>query len=455
MSRDFLLFGQQVDHRVGRLGIELGGVGAVHAGDVTGELDHRDLHPEADPEVGDPLLAGDLGGADLALDAALAEAAGDQDPVEALERLLVEVLRVDEVDFDVHAVVDAAVLERLDHRLVGVLQLHVLADDRDPHVAGGIVGTPHHRLPVAQVGRGRLQAEVVEDQVIDALGPEDERDLVDVVDVVGGDHSVHRDAGEEGDLLADLAVEAPFGAADQHVRLDPDPAQLVDRVLGRLRLQFAGVPDVGHQGQVDEHRPLRAELRVELADRLEERQRLDVADRAADLRDHEVDRLGLRDDADFLLDLVGDVRDHLDGRAEVVAAPLAPDHRVVDAARGDVRCPRGVFVGEALVVAEVEIGLRAVLGDEDLAVLERAHRPRIDVDVGVELLQLDPVAAGDEQAPDRGRGDPLAEGRHDTSGNEDESGVALVGWAHALPSESSQRRGGTLSIVAEIDRNSP
>src|SRR6201991_133378 len=100
-------------------------------------------------------------------------------------------------------------------------------------------------------------------------------------------------------------------------------------------------------------------------------------------------------------------------------------------------------------MAEIEIGLGAVLGDEDLAVLERAHRPRIDVDVGVELLQLDPVAAGDEQAPDRGGGDPLAEGRDDTSGNEDESGVALAGRTHALPIESSQRSGGTRSMVAE------
>ena len=41
-----------------------------------------------------------------------------------------------------------------------------------------------------------------------------------------------------------------------------------------------------------------------------------------------------------------------------------------------------IGAGEALVVAEVEVGLGAVVGDEDLAVLERAHRARIDVDVG-------------------------------------------------------------------------
>ena len=45
-------------------------------------------------------------------------------------------------------------------------------------------------------------------------------------------------------------------------------------------------------------------------------------------------RLGHQLDA--VLDLVGDVRDHLDGAAEVVAAALAPDHRVVDRPVGDV-----------------------------------------------------------------------------------------------------------------------
>ena len=327
-------------------------------------------------------------------------------------------------------------LERLDHRLVGVGELHVLADQGDPHLAGGGVGAAHHRLPLAQVGGRRLHAEVVEHEIVDAFGAEDERHLVDVVDVVGGDHAVDREAGEEGDLAADLTVEAALGAADQGVGLDADAAQLVDRVLGRLRLQFARVADVGHQGQVHEHRPLRAEVGVELADRLEEGQRLDVADRAADLGEDEVDRLRLGDDQDPVLDLVGDVRDHLHGGAEVVAAPLAVDHRVVDRAGGDVGGARGVLVGEALVVAEVEVGLGAVLGDEDLAVLEGAHRPRVDVDVGVELLQLHPVAARDEEAADRGGGDPLAEGRDDAAGDEDE---ARVSWFGAAISFSAER----------------
>ena len=55
--------------------------------------------------------------------------------------------------------------ERLDHRLVGVLELHVLADQRDPHLALGRVGAAHDRSSHSrQVGRRRLDPEVVEDR---------------------------------------------------------------------------------------------------------------------------------------------------------------------------------------------------------------------------------------------------------------------------------------------------
>ena len=59
---------------------------------------------------------------------------------------------------------------------------------------------------------------------------------------------------------------------------------------------------------------------------------------------------------------------------------------IPDRAGGVARVTREVLVDEALVVADVEVGLGAVLGHEHLAVLERAHRARVDVQVRVELL---------------------------------------------------------------------
>ena len=121
-------------------------------------------------------------------------------------------------------------------------------------------------------------------------------------------------------------------AAHDDVRVDTDPPQLVDRVLGRLRLQLAGRLDERDERHVEVEDVLRAHLAPELADRLEERERLDVADGAADLRDDDVGGLGRRSAADARLDLVRDVRDHLHGGAEEVALALLAQHRLPDRA---------------------------------------------------------------------------------------------------------------------------
>ena len=148
---------------------------------------------------------------------------------------------------------------------------------------------------------------MLENEVVDAFGVEGERALVDVGDVVGGDDRLDRQAREQGDLLADVRRQRRLGPANDHVWLDSDAPQLVDGVLCRLRLQLAGVVDVGHEGEVDEHAPPPADVDGKLADRLEKRQRLDVADGAADLGHDEIDVGGFGDQRDALLDLVGDV----------------------------------------------------------------------------------------------------------------------------------------------------
>ena len=123
--------------------------------------------------------------------------------------------------------------------------------------------------------------------------------------------------------------------------------------------------------------------------------------------------------ADPSLDLVRDVRDHLHRRSQEVSLALLAKHGLPDRAGRVARVAGEVLVDEALVVAEVEVGLGAVLGDEHLTVLERAHRARIDVEVRVELLRLDAQAARLQQAAERGGDDALPERRDDSAGHED------------------------------------
>ncbi len=292
------------------------------------------------------------------------------------------------------------------------------------------------RPPLAQVRLAALQLQHVDDELVELLRVHVQRHAVDVVGVARRDHGVRVDVAEQGDLLADALGERLLRAGDDDVRLDADLAQLRDGVLRRLGLGLAHDADDRHERDVHVEHVLAADVLAELADGLEEGQALDVADGAADLGDEHVDAQALGQTVHAALDLVGDVRDDLDGAAEVVAAALLGDDAVVDAARRHVGVALHVLVDEALVVAQVEVGLGAVLGDEHLAVLVRAHRAGVDVDVGVELLVRDLQAARLEELADGGGGDALAEPGHHPARDEDVLGHApRSSWCQTPPAQ--------------------
>ena len=284
-------------------------------------------------------------------------------------------------------------------------------------------GGPTRRVPTCSADVG-----------VEPLLVQDERDLVDARCVDRRDHGVDGDVALQRYLALQALRNGLVAAADDDVGLNTPAAQLGHRVLGRLRLLFPR-HQVGHQREVDVADVVPADVPPELADGLNERNDLDVADGAPDLDDDDVDVL-VGQAPDAVLDLVGDVRDDLHRPAEVVSPALLVDDGAVDAARRGVGALGEALVDEAFVVPEVEIGLAAVLGDEHLAVLPGVHRPRVDVDVGVELAHRHPQPAALEEAPERGGGEALPERARDTAGDEDELAHATFG----TPSITSRDR---------------
>ena len=246
------------------------------------------------PEERNALGAGVANRLDFAFDAALAEAARHQDAVVAGQQPLrpfgFDVLAVNAADADLRAVGDAGVIERFVDRLVRVVVLGVLADDGDADFVLRIAQPAQQLAPIVEVGLRRLQAELVDDQPIELVVDQAQRHFVDrKVLVLLFDHRVDRDVAEQGDLLAVVAAERLLGAADEDVRLDTDLPELADRVLRRLGLQLAGRLQVRHEREMDVEAVLLADVERELADGFQERQAFDVAHRAADLGDHDVD----------------------------------------------------------------------------------------------------------------------------------------------------------------------
>src|SRR6202040_561608 len=109
------------------------------------------------------------------------------------------------------------------------------------------------------------------------------------------------------------------------------------------------------------------------------------------------------------------VRNDLHGLAQIVAPALFGNDGLVDAAGSPVVIAGETRGGETLIVAEVQIGFRAIVSDEDLAVLIRRHRPGINVEVWIALLEGDPEPAAFEQAAHRSCCDALPERRNHTA----------------------------------------
>ena len=83
------------------------------------------------------------------------------------------------------------------------------------------------------------ESQLKNNEVVQPAIVELERNLVDRLRRGRRDDRFDRNVAEQRDLLAQVVRHVLVGAGDDHVGLDADAAQLLDRVLGRLGLQLA------------------------------------------------------------------------------------------------------------------------------------------------------------------------------------------------------------------------
>src|SRR3989304_2818346 len=85
-------------------------------------------------------------------------------------------------------------------------------------------------------------------------------------------------------------------------------------------------------------------------------------------------------------DLIGDVRNDLNGAAQEIAAALLANDLCIHLTRGHVANLAQVNVYEPLIMPQVKVSFGAVVQNEDFAVLIGTHGAGVNIDVGVELL---------------------------------------------------------------------
>ena len=190
-------------------------------------------------------------------------------------------------------------------------------------------------------------------------------------------------------------------------------------MLRWLGFQLACGRDIGQQRQMDiESLPV-VKIDPQLADRFVKCWAFKITDRAADLADHEILVSQVRQHEIF--DGIRHMRDHLHGGAKIIAAPFGGNDALINAPAGDIVALPRVDTAKPLVMAKIQVGFRPIVGDEHLAMLRRAHRARVDVQIRVKLAQPHLVTMRLQYDGDTGRSYAFAKRRDNAARNKDKS----------------------------------
>ena len=182
--------------------------------------------------------------------------------------------------------------QRLLQALVGILVLDVLADQADGRPRRvGIFDALEHGGPAARgraAGVSMLQQARGSISSTPSLG-ENQRDFVDGLDVARRDHGLDVDVAEQRDLLLHLLRQ--MKRSERQSRISGwIPMARSSFTLCWVGLVFSSCAAAIHGTSVTwtKMHVVAALFVAHLADGFEERQRFDIADRAADLDDHHV-----------------------------------------------------------------------------------------------------------------------------------------------------------------------
>ena len=179
-------------------------------------------------------------------------------------------------------------------------------------------------------------------------------------------------------------------------------------MLRRFRLQFFRRFEVRNQCQVHEQTIFAANIQRQLTNCFKKGKPLNIADSPPQFSDHDIN-IGPRQTPYRRFDFIRDVRNHLHRFAKVFSVAFLLNDLGIDPTRSVIRFARQRAIGKSLVVPQIQVGLGSVIQNIHFAVLKRAHRPRIDINVGVELLHTNSKSAPLENRPDGCRCQSFAE----------------------------------------------
>ena len=198
---------------------------------------------------------------------------------------------------------------------------------------------------------------------------------------------------EQGDFVLDAVVQRMFGTADENIRLNAHSLELFYTCLSRFGFHFLRSAKIRNQGYMDQDDIFMPHIMLELTKRFQERLTFDIAYGSAYFNDCNLcvgsGWVSVKTAFDFVCDMGND----LDGSSSEVSPAFLLQNRPVNFTGCNIGISGKTFINKTFIMSEIEIGFRTVIGYEYFSVLYRIHGSRVNVDIWIEFLHGDRVAA--------------------------------------------------------------
>ena len=281
---------------------------------------------------------------------------------------------------------------------ISILQSNVFADYRDSYLLVIFFqDAGHHIMPALHILRLVLHFQLAQDNGIKSLLLHEHRYLINASCGKVLNNCVGVYVAEHSHFFAHFLGNRLFAAANQDIRRNTDAAQLFDAMLSRFGFQLTGCGNIRYQRNMNIKHIVLADILFYLTDGFQKRQAFDITYSTADFRNNEVGIILLAYAENALLDFIGDMRNNLYGTAKIIATAFFIYYTLVNLACGRIGVFGQVDINKAFVMSQVKVSFRTVVGYKNLAMLIRAHCARVNIDIRVELLDSNPIAAAFQQ----------------------------------------------------------
>ena len=205
------------------------------------------------------------------------------------------------------------------------MQLHIFPHQRNLNLPLTVPDPGKHLIPIAQIAHARpiLKPQLPQGDPRKPCFLQHHRGLIEDWKRPVFDHAVLLYVAQQRDFPENRRiVHRPIHAGYDDIRHDPKGLELFYGVLGRLGLKLPGRLQVRDQSHMDKQAVSPPRFQRNLADRFQKRLGFDVARRTPDLGDHNICICLFLHGIDKGLDLVCNVRNHLDGLTQIFSLSL-------------------------------------------------------------------------------------------------------------------------------------